>query len=1230
MNKKLTILISSISILNFSLIFNLNKNTLNPRDLNVFIELKDFGSNDEVSKKLVKEEFKRELQSIVGLNYRKINEYSLISNMVNLEISSRDYEEIKNLKIVKNSFKNHTYNCTFEGESTEKEVIKPDKDYSRIEMNIPDYSKDGENTLICIIDDSFKIDHEMFKTLESSYKYSKSEINSIKSKSGFNAKDAGYYNNKIPFYYSYATNSLEMTYKNNKDFHGSHVAGIAGANNTFYGAAKNAQLALMRVTRNNALHSFSDDAIINALEDAAKLNCDVINMSFGISLVDNGLSDNYKNIFDNLYKLGIEVNLACGNDGKDSFETGVGEYSSLDSIEQGEIGRLASYPTVTSVGATNLKSDDKIGTSFSTISNKIFFARDQIIKENGQEDNYLIKNYIKNNPFSNLIPENKDFQELDYVLIPGYGSEEDYKNVDVKNKIAVVKRGGPKDDLEVNSNKYLFITKIHNAYQNGAIGIIICNTNESSGSLGNTIINFDPGSAPALKKEEYIPTALTSTYTYKLLKNETNKKIRISRKNDANYSSDGGQTDLSLTPDIAAPGTNIYSGISNDKNENKYKYLSGTSMASPNFSGAVANILSNYSGEDINQYKRTIMARIMSNSTLLKDSNNSFLSPRKVGAGLANVKKVIESDAYLAYGEFNKAKIELKNNEDIKNGKLKFDVKTYNEANFDKNYKATLYVEIPETIIPDEQLDLLKNKELKTTRNVLINTFTSDVTLKKGVSTISFNYSLSEENKRLLEKFENGVQIEGYLVLDSKSDEKDLSIPFFGFYGDFNSLDAIEPFLFERDENKIYESDVVNQLLDIYPATPTLYKGSDFRSIFAISDKALTSAQKTSIETSKKNILDYYQEVIYDKRNNSINLGLKGVSSHIYIQQFISRMIKDHKVTLKNLATNEVVLNTYLKNTTYTIYNYASSSSVHPLIRSTYNKSSLNSGKILNLATLELSLVDSSNNLIYEEGEYQLIFSYTLDNGVIKNKTYNIRLYKELKKIDPSIIYNKVVIFDKKKYLEVVFKSEDVKNLLLNNKNYDYELVENYYAKVLIKLEKLEESTSYNLSLIDIYDQSISLLFSKRGENLLVFEQNDLNSGDKVWFNNTEENKENTTSIIYEFNVVSSGNVEILLNQTSTISLNLDMSKINNLTTIKVYEEKDGNFIPIDFDLKAETLTLKATSKKIKIQYERKNQEQPKDEKEINIYLAIYVPLILASLLTSVLTFILVRKIHKK
>lgn len=156
------------------------------------------------------------------------------------------------------------------------------------------------------------------------------------------------------------------------------------------------------------------------------------------------------------------------------------------------------------------------------------------------------------------------------------------------------------------------------------------------------------------------------------------------------------------------------------------------------------------------------------------------------------------------------------------------------------------------------------------------------------------------------------------------------------------------------------------------------------------------------------------------------------------------------------------------------------------------------------------------------------------------------------------------------------------------------------------------------------------MLFSKRGENLLVFEQNDLNSGDKVWFNNTEENKENTTSIIYEFNVVSSGNVEILLNQTSTISLNLDMSKINNLTTIKVYEEKDGNFIPIDFDLKDETLTLKATSKKIKIQYERKNQEQPKDEKEINIYLAIYVPLILAILLASVLTFILVRKKHQK
>ena len=1191
MKRRFSILAVLFGLLSVSLISNLNKDTLNKRDKNIFVELKDVDLNSIEDREVIQNKFLNVLKSKIGLNYRVLNTYSNISNIINLQISTLDYEKVENISYVKNVFENQT--ISYEDDLNDyfvpdtKNVTKPDKDYSRIQMNIPSSSKDGENTLICVIDDSFKVDHEMFKDLTNNYKYTKATIDSIKNYTSFYAKSAGYLNNKIPFYYSYATDDTNMTYNKNKSYHGSHVAGIAGANNTFLGAAPNSQLALMRVTNNSG--SFKIDAILNALEDAMLLKADVINLSLGSSLIDYNLSDDFKNIFDNLNNAGIQVNFAAGNDGKSNYETGVGEYTSLDTIESSEIGSYSSYSKVNTISATNLKNDETILSSFSTASNQLFYAIDQVIPEALNRSEITD---VKVSTFQGLIDEDEDFLELEYVLA-GYGTDEEYENINVDGKVAIVKRGAPtQEELKENEKNYLFTAKIRNAHKHGAIGIIICNTKQSTSSLGNTVINFNPGGESNLSSGEYIPTALSSTYTYDLLSNESSKIIRIGRRIDAEYSSDGGQTDLSLTPDISAPGTNIYSGISNETSENLYAFYSGTSMAAPNISGAMADIISNYDGNNLDNYKKTLMARMQSTATPIKYVNGSYLSPRKVGAGLVNVDKAIESEVYLSTGDLNKAKIELKNNDDIKNGIIKFTINAHNESSESKKYKATLYVQVPATIIPDATLSSLHEGLVKTDKDELLASVSYDITIKQGESSIDFSYTLSEENKKLLEKFTSGTNIEGYVVFESSNQNKDdidLSIPFMGFYGDYNNGDAVEPFTFERDGNKVYESEIVNQFVDVYPANPPVYKNADFRSIFSVGNKKLTSTEKDVIKNNKGNILDYYSEVTYNKKRERINLGIENESTYVYIQQFVSRAIKNNVVTLKNKKTGQIVLNTYLSN--LNSFGYVSISE-HPLVKSCYTSTSISGGQIVNMAYLEIPLVDEQNNLLYEEGEYELTFTYTLINGYTQpSKIYKVIISKEYTTLPPEIISNDFIIIDNKKYYEVIFTSEDIKKVVLGNEEIELISLDDDKYKIDIDISKYEENEgSYYLEIIDIYDRTTGFLIAFYDNEIITYNDSSIDSSFKVWFSLIDEEVNDETLVktkYYEFKLISN-NFEYEINKENTISLTIDLNDVSNKDSIKVYSYENNIYQEVtDFKLDENgVISFKASSNKFKVEYE--------------------------------------------
>ncbi|MCR5150817.1 MAG: S8 family serine peptidase, partial [Clostridiales bacterium] len=181
---------------------------------------------------------------------------------------------------------------------------------------------DGEGLTVAVIDTDFDTDIEAFtsKTVQNP-KLSKNDIDSIIQSGSLNARvasaDSCYISDKIPFAYNYYTNSSSLSsgYKGEYSGHGTHVAGIIAGNcDEFQGVAPEAQLILMSVS-SSGTEKTSLDNILAAIDDAAMLDADAINMSLGFDyyspshpagkLIDRAITNAAEN--------GIIVCAAAGN-----------------------------------------------------------------------------------------------------------------------------------------------------------------------------------------------------------------------------------------------------------------------------------------------------------------------------------------------------------------------------------------------------------------------------------------------------------------------------------------------------------------------------------------------------------------------------------------------------------------------------------------------------------------------------------------------------------------------------------------------------------------------------------------------------------------------------------------------------------------------------------------------------------------------------------------------------
>ena len=661
---------------------------------------------------------------------------------------------------------------------------------------------DGSGTAVAILDSGFDTYHQVFQNMPDSILFNKEyvesklpEMTASSFTDGLMVEDV-YYNDKIPFAYDYADKDYEVNPLDSD--HGTHVAGIIGGSceeDNFKGVAINTQMVLMKVFGDVNNGARSED-ILAALEDAVILDVDAINLSLGTSCGFSRSSDNeYINeVYDKIEAAGISMIVAASNDyssGYGGAESNTNKASNPDSASVGSPGTYTTALSVASISGVKSKyitHDDGY----------VFFFNEANSAGTEQYDFYEMIG----------IEEGKDV-EIEYVVVPGFGKKVNYSTIDVKNKIALVKRG-----------ETSFEEKAQMAYEAGAAGCIIYN------NIGGDIYM-------SAGNDLKIPLCSISKDDGEYLAKKGNGVLVFNTGNLAgpfmsDFSSWGPNPDLSLKPEITAHGGTITSSVPGGA----YDEISGTSMACPNLCGIVI-LIRQHLKEKYPEMSRVEIMRmtnqlLMSTTTIALDKSGNPYSPRKQGSGLANLMNAVNTKAYITVDGSDKTKIELFDDPketgvytlrfnivNLSNESLTYDLSNLTMTESLSTADSRFVAEKAYMLNPSTKLSI-KGEGTNSGNKITVN--------PNGTVSVEYELKLSNEEKRYLrESFKNGMYVEGFATLAScNEDDIDLSIPFLAFFGDWTVAPMFDKTYYEVEsethDGSLNEEDKLKA--DYYATTP--------------------------------------------------------------------------------------------------------------------------------------------------------------------------------------------------------------------------------------------------------------------------------------------------------------------------------------------------------------------------------------------------------------------------
>jgi minor extracellular serine protease Vpr len=338
-------------------------------------------------------------------------------------------------------------------------------------------------------------------------------------------------------------NPVPDPYPNDCNGHGTHVAGIVGANGKVKGVAPGVTFGVYRVF--GCSGSTSDDMMLAAMERVVRDHMDVLNMSIG-SAFDNWPQSPVARAADELVKKGVVVVASIGNSGASGLyaagSPGVGDrvigVAAFDNTHLNSTPYFTVTPDATKIGY--LRAD---GAPAAPTSGDLKLA--------------------KTGTPTSLADA--------CTVLPAHSLD---------GKALLIRRG-----------TCAFRAKALNAQAAGAAAVVLYNS--ASGWFAPTVAGVPALTIPvvAVSDSEGVllnnriaagATTLTWTGNTDSFPNALGNLISSS-------SSFGLAADLTLKPDLGAPGGFIYSTLPLD--QGGYGSLSGTSMAAPHVAGAVALLL---------------------------------------------------------------------------------------------------------------------------------------------------------------------------------------------------------------------------------------------------------------------------------------------------------------------------------------------------------------------------------------------------------------------------------------------------------------------------------------------------------------------------------------------------------------------------------------------------------------------------------------------------------------
>ncbi len=235
----------------------------------------------------------------------------------------------------------------------------------------------GQGMVVADIDTGIQKHSDFCLSDNQEAKISQKSANRFIAKKGYGT----YVSPKIPFAYDYVDNDND-TYEPTPQtsFHGQHTAGIVAANGQIrkgqgqyvMGVAPEAQILALKVY--GGFQDESSNNVSRAVHDAVDLGADVINMSFGIGVSRQSLTDEEQSSVKYATDHGVLVSISAGNNGASgsilasSNDNDPGtNYVTYQASNQGTVSNPgASFDAIT-VGAANTlsSSEDKMA-SFSS------------------------------------------------------------------------------------------------------------------------------------------------------------------------------------------------------------------------------------------------------------------------------------------------------------------------------------------------------------------------------------------------------------------------------------------------------------------------------------------------------------------------------------------------------------------------------------------------------------------------------------------------------------------------------------------------------------------------------------------------------------------------------------------------------------------------------------------------------------------------------------------------